>query len=92
MLKIGDVEEMDRIFNKHTIKRDRKNSKSLKATTGAVHALWTEKVVDFQNNLPSVKKSYKIKELKEKFDGIFDESTIEIHKRLEELLKYEYCS
>jgi hypothetical protein len=47
----------------------------------------TEKVVDFQNSLPSVKKATKIKEIRDKFDSIFDESTIEIHKRLEELLK-----
>jgi hypothetical protein len=47
----------------------------------------TEKVVDFQNSLPSVKKATKIKEIREKFDSVFDESTIEIHKRLEELLK-----
>ena len=47
----------------------------------------TEKVVEYQNSLPSVKKAHKIREIREKFDSIFDESTIEIHKRLEELLK-----
>lgn len=88
MLRIGDSEEMDRIFNKHTIKRDRRNSKSLKADTGPVHALWTEKVIEFQQNLPSVKKASKVKELKERFDSVYDESSIEISKRLEELLKF----
>jgi hypothetical protein len=42
LLKIGDVDEMDRIFNKHSMGRDRRNSKTLKATGMNVHALWLE--------------------------------------------------
>lgn len=40
LLHLGDEEEMDRIFNKPGIKQERKNSKSLKATTGPIHAVW----------------------------------------------------
>jgi hypothetical protein len=39
-LKVGDVAEMDKILNKGGIKQDRRNSKSLKAHTGPIHAMW----------------------------------------------------
>ncbi len=48
-------------------------------------------MIEFQKNLPSVRKAQRLKDLKEKFDGICNESEIEIHKRLEELLKYIFC-
>jgi hypothetical protein len=37
---LGDEDEIDKIFNKPGIKPERKNSKSLKATIGPVHAVW----------------------------------------------------
>lgn len=40
LLHLGDEEEMDKIFNKPGMKLERKNSKSLKATIGPVHAIW----------------------------------------------------
>lgn len=88
LIKIGNLEDMERIFNKPGIKPERRNSKSLKANTGPIHALWTDKVYEYQSRLPSVKKIQKLKEMKDHFDNIMDESTIEIHKRLEDLMKY----
>jgi len=40
LIKIGNVVDMDRILDKHTLRKDRRNSKSLKAHRGPIQALW----------------------------------------------------
>lgn len=42
---------------------------------------------EFQKTLPSATQSQKLRELKEKFENVADEKTLEVHKRLEELIK-----
>ncbi len=89
LLRIGDDTDMERILNRSSGgKQERKNSVSLKAMTGPIHALWTQKVIDYQNNLPSVKKRENLVEIRNQFDNVMDEKTIDIHKKLEQILKY----
>jgi hypothetical protein len=88
LLRIGDDTDMERILNRSSGKQERKNSLSLKAMTGPIHALWTQKVIDYQNNLPSVKKRENLVEIRNQFDNVMDEKTIDIHKKLEQILKY----
>ncbi|CAF0738111.1 unnamed protein product [Brachionus calyciflorus] len=87
LIKIGNVEEMERIFNKTVSTHERRNSKSLKATTGPIRALWTEKVIDFQNNASSIKKYERLMEIKKHFENLMDENRIDVHQRIEELVK-----
>ncbi len=91
LLRIGDDADMERIFNRSNGgKQERKNSLSLKALTGPIHAVWTQKVIDYQNNLPSVKKRQNLIEIKNQFNNVMDEKTIDIHKKLEQILKYNF--
>ena len=50
----------------------------------------TQNVIDFQNRQPSVKKSQKLQEIKDQFDNIMNEGAINVHKKLEELIKLEF--
>lgn len=49
----------------------------------------TPEVLEFQKNLPSVAHKQHLQEIKDQFDNVADEKTVEIHKRLEELIKFE---
>ncbi len=40
LLKMGDSADLERIFNRGSSKQERKNSISLKALTGPIHAVW----------------------------------------------------
>lgn len=40
LLKIGDAADLERIFNRNSNKQERKNSISLKALSGPIHAVW----------------------------------------------------
>ena len=47
-------------------------------------------MIEFQKSLPSVQHEQNIRDMKEKFENAVDESTLMLHKRLEELTKYSY--
>lgn len=87
LLKIGDDADMERIFNRSSNKNERKNSASLKALTGPIHAIWTQNVINYQNNLPSVKKRQNLEDIRNQYENVIDEKTIAIHKKLEQFLK-----
>lgn len=87
LLKIGDDADMERIFNRTTGKAERKNSVSLKALSGPIHAVWSQNVIDYQKTLPSVKKRQNLEEIRNQFENVTDEKIIDIHKRLEMFLK-----
>jgi hypothetical protein len=40
LMKIGDTADMERILDKHTLRKDRRNSLTLKAHRGPIRALW----------------------------------------------------
>lgn len=90
LLRIGDVDEMDRLFNKPGIKVDRRNSLSLKALKlgGPIPALWTEKVLKQTENFLSKKKSQKLQDIKDQFEHVVDEGTVDVQKRIDEIMKY----
>jgi len=87
LLKIGDEIEMERIFNRGANKQERKNSVSLKAMTGPIHAVWSQNVIDYQKSLPSVKKKQNLEDIRNQFENVIDEKIIDVHKKLEQLFK-----
>jgi hypothetical protein len=85
-LKIGDPEEMEKIFA-NIGSNENKNSKALRADVGPIKPLWSEKVLEYQKNAPSNKKAEKLQELKDAFVNVINENEIIIHNQLEELSK-----
>ena len=78
---------MDQVLNKPGMKKESRNNDALRAIRGPVHGRPTVESIELLKNGPSSKCTRELQNLKDKFNDICNEGAIEMHKRLEELMK-----